>query len=99
MLSETTTDPAGHLIRSDAYSYDKAGNVLTTTDGVGNVVTDTYNADEQLVSEITRDAVGQVVGAQSYGYDLDGEVTTTTDGDGNVTTDAPQSGSRNQNEE
>ena len=85
MLSETTTDPADRLISSQAYSYDPAGNVLTTTDGVGNVVANTYDAAEQLVSEITRDAAGKVVASQSYSYDLDGEVTQSTDGDGNVT--------------
>ena len=60
--------------------------MVTTTDGDGNVTTNTYDAAGRVLRTTLRDAGGNVVSSMSNTYDQAGNVLTTTDGDGNVTT-------------
>ena len=59
------------------------GNTLTTTDGDGNVTTDTYTGD-LLVGVEVRDAASVLVRSESFAYDEDGNQISSTDGDGQV---------------
>ncbi len=61
--------------------YDKAGNVVSKTDALGNVTETAYDLNNR-VSSVT-DALGQSI---SYGYDSAGNLTTVTDGRGYTTT-------------
>ena len=49
------------------YTYNAAGNVVTTTDALGHVTTDTYDAMGRVTSET--DAAGNVT---EYAYDAEG---------------------------
>ncbi len=81
LVLTTTTDPLGHLISSMAYTYDAAGNTLTSTDGDGNTTINTYDGDNLLTTK-SYDASGHLVSGTAYTYDGAGNVLTTTDGDG-----------------
>ena len=60
--------------------------MLTTTDGDGNVTTNTYDGDQLAEDRSSPTRNGNLISSMTYTYDLDGNVLTTTDGDGNVTT-------------
>jgi YD repeat-containing protein len=49
-LATITEDPAG-LNRVTTYAYDGNGNLLNSRDSLGNTVTRTYNANNQLLTE------------------------------------------------
>lgn len=68
----STTDPQGNAL---AYTYDTAGNLTTSQDGlsVQNKVTHTYNTNGTLAT--TTDADGNQT---SYGYDSYGNLTSVT---------------------
>ncbi|MCE9567336.1 MAG: hypothetical protein K8U57_35490 [Planctomycetes bacterium] len=74
----------GAIVNSSGATYDKNGNVTTSTDGVGNVTTNTYDGN-RLMSTVTRDPANHVISSMAYTYDRNGNVLTTTDGDQNVT--------------
>jgi RHS repeat-associated protein len=67
--------------------YDSLGNVLSTTDALGNVTTNTYDSSNNLLSQSTP-LNGTTVATTSYTYNGFGEVLTVTDPLGNVTTNA-----------
>jgi RHS repeat-associated protein len=62
-------------------TYDKDGNLLTTTDADGHTTTYAYNARDEETS--MTDALGNVT---HYGYDASGNLITVTDPMNNVTT-------------
>ncbi len=64
-----------------AYTYDKNGNRLTTTDAMNHVTTNTYNVKNQLATVTYADG-----GVVSYTYSLTGKALTTTDQLKHVTT-------------
>ncbi|HUB82251.1 MAG TPA: RHS repeat-associated core domain-containing protein [Bryobacteraceae bacterium] len=64
------------------YTYDSLGNVLTSTDALGNTVTYTYNAN---FSEITS-ATDPLNHTRSYAYDANGNLTGFTDENGHTVT-------------
>ena len=63
-------------------TYDNSGDALTTTDGDGNVTTDTYNLLGEVLTEQVQDANGTVVSRTTNTYDVAGEVLSTTAGTG-----------------
>lgn len=101
-----TRDLDGHVLSQQAPSttsstgegtpqhatYDRWGNVLTSTDALGNVTTYTYNERNQLVSTIgpqvtAVDAAGNasvVTPTKTTSYNVDGNVVAVTDENGNV---------------
>ena len=66
-------------------TYDGDGNLLTTTDPMGNVTVNTYDADNELTEVQSENPSLTVVKTTHTGYDSDGNVTSQTDGNGNVT--------------
>lgn len=77
-----TSKTGGALIPvEESYTYDKAGNVITSTDSKGNVTSYTYNEIYKLVKVIDPS------GNQSlFNYNAKGEITSKTDQKGNTTT-------------
>ena len=71
------------VITSQTNTYDEDGNLLTTTDGAGDVTFNVYDGD-QLVS--TTVGYGTAAAATtSYSYDGNGNVASEKDPDGNIT--------------
>lgn len=84
-------------VQYTAYTYDNQGNVLTQTDppttnsvtGVQHeeVITNTYDADSQLIKQVQSDAKGgDPSRTTTYTYDHNGNKTSTTDPAGRKTT-------------
>ncbi|MCX6369591.1 MAG: hypothetical protein NTX57_23230 [Armatimonadetes bacterium] len=73
----STTSPSGI---TGSLTYDSVGNVLTSTDGLGNVTSYTYNAKNDVVTATT--PMGKVV---TNAYDSAGRLTSTTDPLGHTT--------------
>ncbi len=67
------------------YTYDSNGNILTATDALGYLTTNTYDTSNNLLS-VSKPIGGGVNAVTSYTYNSFGEVLTTTDPLGNVTT-------------
>ena len=65
-----------------SYTYDSQGNVLTSTDILGNTFTYTYNSTFNLVTSIT-DPLNH---ARTFAYDSLGNLTSVTDENGHATT-------------
>ncbi len=76
---------AGNINSAVSYTYNPGGNVLTQTDGDGNVTSYGYDDENNLLSEVLRDQGNTVIRSTSWTYDMDNRVATATDGDGNVT--------------
>jgi RHS repeat-associated protein len=74
---------------STRYSYDTSGNVLTTTEPDGTVITNTYNSANQLcwsyVGTSSNACSSPPTGATSYTYDSNGHVLTMVDPNGTTT--------------
>ena len=62
------------------YAYDLAGNLVSVTDGQGNVTSTTYDARNECLTET------DASGTTSYTYDAMGNMLTLEDPDNNVTT-------------
>ena len=80
------TDGPGHVGRSEragttTYSYDPAGNELTSENPDGVTATDTYTPLDQAATVSYSDSTPAV----SYSYDANGNRTTMTDGSGITT--------------
>ena len=56
------------------------GNNLTSTDGDGNVTTNTFDGDGRLLSQVVTAANGVTLSSESDTYDPDGNVLVSTDG-------------------
>ncbi len=84
---------------SKSFTYDDNNNILTETDGEGNVKTFTYNANNQITSEsdgagnfktYAYDAQSRIASLTAngktltFGYDANGNPTSMTDGNGNA---------------
>jgi RHS repeat-associated protein len=67
------------------YTYDGRGNILTETDALGYVTTNTYDSLNNLLS-VSKSIGGGVNAVTSYTYNSLGGILTTTDPLGNVTT-------------
>ncbi|NGY63642.1 hypothetical protein G7043_32460 [Lentzea sp. NEAU-D13] len=77
-------NPAGQVIRTGRYTYDIAGNRLTSTDALGKVTKYAYDALGQLTSMEEPVSASETI-TTSYGYDTSGRRTRVTDGRGNAT--------------
>jgi YD repeat-containing protein len=66
-------DKYGSVISTTANTYDKVGNVLTTTDGDGNVTTNLFDGN-QLVGTLVTDGRNSVVRTTHHAFDLAGNV-------------------------
>jgi RHS repeat-associated protein len=78
----STTTPATAAAPNGAttsFTYDPAGNVLTTTDPDGIIMTATYTPQNQPASDSYS---GSSAHSVTYGYDADGNKTSMTDGSG-----------------
>ncbi len=69
---------------AEADSYDGDSNVVSSTDGDGNITLNSYDGDE-LTQALVLSATSQTVSFQSDTYDADGNERTSTDALGDVT--------------
>lgn len=92
-VTSVTEDPAG-LNRVTTMTYDLSGNLLSRQDALGNTVTRTYDANNQLLSEtvyVVRDPDGSGNGQPSepltthYIYDAESHLRFTVTPEGRVT--------------
>ncbi len=66
--------------------YDGDGNLVSQTDGLGNITSQTFTPDDALATRIVTDVTMKAaVSSVAYRYDGDGNVLSKTDGDGNQT--------------
>ena len=84
--SVTTPDPDGtnsqYTAATTTYAYDAAGNVLQTTDALGNVTAYTYDARNRRIDVTLPDPDGTgslTSGTIAYDYDARGNLTSLTD--------------------
>src|SRR5215469_10806075 len=68
-LSETLRSPSSQVLRSTAMTYDLDGNVMSTTDGDGNVTLNTYDAAGNVATEEVIDAKRGPLSLSSMTYD------------------------------
>ena len=83
----TSYDVSNVPVGSEAYTYDGDGDVLTATDGAGDVTGETYDDNGDLLTTTLYGSSG-TAGQDGATFDALGDVLTVTDGDGNTTTDA-----------
>ncbi len=80
------------------YAYDSRGNVLTVTDPVGNVTTNSYSAANRLCWTLQGSSANACASAPSgstqHTYDANGNGLTVTDPNGNLTTNTYDSHNR-----
>jgi len=92
-LAPSTTSAAGESATAITATYDRWGNVLSSTDANGNTTTYTYNERNQVVT--TSEAAVNVVDdsgnatvmapSKTTSYDVDGNVVAVSDENNNVT--------------
>jgi len=90
----STNSVSGENAGTLVASYDRWGNVLSSTDAAGNTTTYTYNQNNQVLTQT--EAAVAVVGVngvstettpvKTSSYDANGNLIATTDEDGNTTT-------------
>jgi RHS repeat-associated protein len=82
--SETDLDGSLNPLRSQSYTYDVEGNLLTSTPGNGHPTTYTYDNVGQLVKQVDPVSDTKAI-TTTFGYDGSGNRTRYTDGRGNST--------------
>ena len=84
VLHQETRNSLGTLVSQTDNTYDPDGNLLTTTNGDGNVTVYTYDGAGRKTSETVASGTPQAA-TTSYVYDADGNLSKVTDPDGNHT--------------
>ncbi|MFF4717097.1 polymorphic toxin-type HINT domain-containing protein [Streptomyces eurythermus] len=84
LVQDQDLDPAGNLLRKVGYTYDKAGNLVTSTNPLNHATTYTYDALNRLTSQTEPVSDTKSI-TTSFGYDALGNRTRYTDGRGNST--------------
>ncbi|MGW1606209.1 polymorphic toxin-type HINT domain-containing protein, partial [Streptomyces eurythermus] len=84
LVQDQDLDPAGNLLRKVGYTYDKAGNLVTSTNPLNRATTYTYDALNRLTSQTEPVSDTKSI-TTSFGYDALGNRTRYTDGRGNST--------------
>jgi len=82
VVKVTVKNAAGTVLSSQATTYDKAGNVASQANGLGQTTRYAYDALNREIS--VTDPAGRTT---RYGYDTVGNRTTLTDPQGRVTRD------------
>ncbi|WP_233439325.1 RHS repeat-associated core domain-containing protein [Lentzea atacamensis] len=82
--TQYSLDASETLLRSTRNHYDRAGNVVKTTDPLNRATTFTYDAMNRVIGQVEPVAEGRSI-TTSFGYDAAGNRTSFTDGRGNKT--------------
>ncbi|MCK2216279.1 DUF6531 domain-containing protein [Actinomadura sp. ATCC 31491] len=80
----TSSDNTGATVRTRAFGYDAADNLITSTSGEGRITRREYDAINQLTKLVEPVTASKSI-TTSFGYDASGAPTRTTDGRGNAT--------------
>ncbi len=84
LVQDQDLDPANSQLRKVSYTYDKAGNLVTSTNPLNRTTTYTYDALNRLTSQTEPVSDTKSI-TTSFGYDALGNRTRYTDGRGNTT--------------
>ncbi|WP_264935957.1 polymorphic toxin-type HINT domain-containing protein, partial [Streptomyces sp. A012304] len=84
LVQDKDLDPVNSLIRKVSYTYDKAGNLATSTNPLNRTTTYAYDAMNRLTSQTEPVSDTKSI-TTSFGYDELGNRTRYTDGRGNTT--------------
>ncbi|MCQ0002989.1 polymorphic toxin-type HINT domain-containing protein [Streptomyces sudanensis] len=84
LVQDQDLDPANNQLRKVGYTYDKAGNLVTSTNPLNRTTTYTYDAMNRLTSQTEPVSDTKSI-TTSFGYDALGNRTRYTDGRGNTT--------------
>jgi YD repeat-containing protein len=84
VLHQETRNPIGMLVAQTDNTYDQDGNLLSTTDGDGNVTVFAYDGAGRKTSETQGYGTAQAA-TTTYVYDDDGNLIELTDAAGNHT--------------
>ncbi|GLY53153.1 polymorphic toxin-type HINT domain-containing protein [Lentzea sp. NBRC 102530] len=82
--TQYSLDANESLLRMSSNSYDRAGNLVQTTDPFQRATTFTYDAMRRITSQVEPVADNKTI-TTSFGYDAAGNRTRFTDGRGNAT--------------
>lgn len=78
-------DSANAVVRSEVFTYDRAGNRVSAKNGVGATTTYAYDAHNRLTSTTQPISSTESI-TTGYGYDAAGNITRATNGNGHNTT-------------
>ncbi|GHK03909.1 hypothetical protein SY2F82_66120 [Streptomyces sp. Y2F8-2] len=84
LVQDQDLDPANSQLRKVSYTYDKAGNLVTSTNPLNRTTTYTYDALNRLTTQTEPVSDTKSI-TTSFGYDALGNRTRYTDGRGNST--------------
>jgi len=71
---------------SQVFTSSPRGDIITSTDGEGRTVTNTWNDRRQLLTRVAQSISGQPDSSLTNTYDSSGNLATATDANGNITT-------------
>ncbi|WP_449342079.1 polymorphic toxin-type HINT domain-containing protein [Streptomyces aurantiogriseus] len=84
LVQDQDLDPVNSQLRKVSYTYDKAGNLVTSTSPLNRTTTYTYDALNRLTSQTEPVSDTKSI-TTTFGYDALGNRTRYTDGRGNTT--------------
>lgn len=84
LVQDQDLDPVNSQLRKVSYTYDKAGNLVTSTNPLNRTTTYTYDAMNRLTSQTEPVSDTKSI-TTTFGYDELGNRTRYTDGRGNTT--------------
>lgn len=84
LVQDQDLDAAGSQLRKVSYTYDKAGNLVTSTNPLNRTTTYTYDALNRMTGQTEPVSDTKSI-TTSFGYDALGNRTRYTDGRGNAT--------------
>lgn len=84
LTKESDLSPTGVSLRTQTYTYDPAGNLVTSKDPLDHTTTFTHDAGNRMTQQVEPVSATESI-TTTFGYDAAGNRTRVTDGRGNST--------------